>query len=84
MSKIIELLEIDENKTPLREMTDDFNSIVAAGVELAISLKDKNKTWLFIAHLMNSKHAHDDVLKLREMAAKAFPVNKNDGFNMSL
>ena len=84
LAKIVELLNTDENERPLCELTDDFNSILASAVELAIRYGDKNKTWLFIGRLMNSEHDHDEVLKLRELAAKAFPMNKNNDLNRSL
>ena len=75
---IVELINEDETRTPLRELTDDFDAIVASAVKMAIAAADKKKTWLFVAHLMNSNYEHAEVLSLRELAAQAFPVHRND------
>ena len=48
-------------------------AVIAQATELAIERQDKNKAWLFIAHLMNSDLAAAATLKLREAAMRAFP-----------
>ena len=73
MAKFVEITRDDEEKNGDLGYNKQSLALIATATELAIEFQDKKKTWLFIAHLMNSDHDPAAVLALREAAAQAFP-----------
>ena len=73
MARFVELTRDNEVENDEFGFDKQSLALIATATELAIEFQDKKKTWLFIAHLMNSNHDPAAVLALREAAAQAFP-----------
>ena len=73
LQKIVELTRDNEAVNGALGYHPEALGVIAKATQLAIRYRDKKKTWLFIAHLMNSTHDPAEILILRQAAMEAFP-----------
>ena len=77
MAQIAELTRENETQHAEFSYSPEVAPIMAAAARTALALRDKRKTWLLIAHLMNSGYDSAALFELRSAAAAAFPASQN-------